>query len=322
MKSRRSNSEKGGTLVTTALFATGLVVAVGLVADTGALVYQRTRMQVASDAAALAGAKGLVNGQTYATAQAKAIAAKNGFDLPNEGIKIQNGSRMSVTLSSPVNSIVGRVFEALKPNGMPGAVKPLNTGAKAIADLHAEQVNYGLRPLGVPQQDFLAGSEYVLKQGAGNSLRGNFQALGLDGTGATLYQSAILNGAQRTVKVGDMVPTEPGNMAGPTVTAVNQLIETDRTSYRDAAKGARTPRVVTLPLLDQSFFAATGRSNVTISGFARFYLTYTTSRGEVYGRFIDLVGEHEVRGTSQQYAVRLADDQDPLPPLVLAGTLH
>lgn len=322
MTSRRSNREKGGTLVTTALFATGLVVATGLVADTGALVYQRTRMQVASDAAALAGAKGLPNGQIHAVAQAQAMASKNGYELSPAGIKIQNGSRMTVTLNSPVNSIVGRVLEALKPAGAPGTAPPFITGARSVADVHASQLNYGLRPLGVPQQDFRAGSEYVLKQGAGSSLRGNFQALALDGPGATLYRSAILNGAMRTIHVGDMVPTEPGNMVGPTVTAINQLVEGDRTSYRDAAKGAMTPRVVTLPLLDQSFFSASGRSNVTIAGFARFYLTYTTSRGEVFGRFIDMVSEREVRGTTQQYAVRLADEQDPLPPVVAAGTVR
>lgn len=317
----RSN-ERGATLVTIAIFATGLVVVAGLVADTGAMMYQRTRMQVACDASALAGAKALLNGRTYAIQQAKAVAAKNGYQLSDSGIAIQQGSRMSVAMQNPSKSVVARVVEAMQGSGNPDAAKDLSVGAKATADLHCVELTYGVRPFGVPEADFKPGAEYVLKQGPGGSVSGNFQALGLDGTGASIYRTSILNGAKRTLNVGDMVPTETGNMAGPTTTAINQLLGNDQTSYASAVKGARTPRVVTVPLLDkQQFLASNGRSNVIVKGFARFYVTYTTSRSEVYGRFIEKVNQNVVKGTALEYAVRLSDDSSAAPPPVNPTTL-
>lgn len=319
---RRRQHERGATLVTTALFATGLVVFTGLVADTGGMMYHRTRMQVAADAAALAGAKGLLNGQTYAVAQAKEMAAKNGYQLADAGITILQGSRMKVAMDLPTPSVVGRVLEAVQGSGDPNQASPLTVGAKAQADLHCVELTYGVRPFGVPEQDFKAGAEYVLKQGPGGAIRGNYQALGIDGTGANVYRTSILNGAKRTLNVGDMLPTEPGNMSGPTVTAVNQLLGNDHTSYRDAAAGARTPRVMILPLLGDSFFSVNGRSNVVVTGFARFYVTYTTSRSEVFGRFIERVKDTQVKGTALQYAVRLSDEQDAVPPPIDLASLR
>ncbi|HEY9855975.1 MAG TPA: pilus assembly protein TadG-related protein [Stenomitos sp.] len=311
----RKEHQKGATLVTTALFATGLVVIAGLVADTGAMMYHRTRMQVAADAAALAGTKGLLNGRDYGIAQAQEMAGKNGYELKRSNIGIAPCNlRMLVVLETPNESLVGRVLKAVKGED-PDNANPLTVGARAQADLYVVGTNYGVRPFGVPEADFKPGAEYVLKQGPGGSIRGNFQALGLDGTGADVYRTSILNGANRTVHVGDMVPTEPGNMNGPTVSAVNQLLGNDSTSYQDASKGNKTPRVMTLPLMGDSFFAVNGRSNVTIAGFARFYVTYTTSRGEVYGRFIERVSEPEIKGTTNQYSVRLSDEGDPEPTL-------
>ena len=314
MSVRRSSREKGAALIMTALMVTGLVVMAGLVLDTASLVYQRTRMQVAADAAALAGARGLTNGSAFAIAQAQSMAAKNGYTLPAEAISIENGSRMTVTLETPVNSLVGRVLQVMTPGASSNLAKPFQVGATSTADLRFQHQSEGLRPFGVPEQDFHPGIEYVLKAGAGGSIRGNFQALALDGPGANLYRNAILNGAQTSLKVGDLVSTEPGNIVGPTVSAINQLIGPDQTGYRDATQGAKTPRVITVPLLSSSYFAAHGRSNVTIAGFARFYITYTTSRGEVYGRFIDRLSRPEVPGTGSQYYVRLVDASAPLPP--------
>ncbi|HEY9899484.1 MAG TPA: pilus assembly protein TadG-related protein [Pantanalinema sp.] len=314
--------ERGATLVTTAIFATGLVVVAGLVADTGAMMYERTRMQVACDAAALAGAKGLLNGRTYAVQQAKAVAAKNGYQLADAGITIHQGSRMSVAMQNPSKSVVARVVEAMQGSGDPGAAKDLSVGAKATADLHCVEQTAGPRPFGIPECDFVPGAEYVLKQGPSNQIKGNFQALGIDGTGATIYRQSILNGVRRTLRVEDMVQTEPGNMAGPTVTAINQLLGNDQTSYAAAVKGARTPRVITVPLLywDQ-YLSSMGRSNVVVKGFARFYITYTTSRSEVYGRFIDRIDTNAAKGTALEYAVRLSDDSSAAPPPVNPTTL-
>lgn len=312
-------NERGATLVTTAFFATALVVFVGLVADAGLMMYQRTRMQVAADAAALAGAKALLTSQDHAIVAARQLAEQNGFPISADKVKILKGSRVTVAIDSPTDSLVSRVLAASQAQAEPKApATPASfvIGAEASADLHCIELQHGARPWGVPETDFGVGREYVLKQGAGNSTKGNFQALALDGSGANIYRSAILNGSKTTVKLGDMIATEPGNMNGPTVTAVNQLVGNDRTSYDQARLNpSRTPRVVTVVLLNESsYFNANGRSNVEVSGFARFFITYTTNRGEVYGRFMDKVSAQQVVGTRLNYAVKLVDADSPIYP--------
>jgi len=312
-------NERGATLVTTAFFATALVVFVGLVADAGLMMYQRTRMQVAADAAALAGAKALLTSQDHAIVAARQLAEQNGFPISADRVKVLKGSRVTVSIDSPTDSLVSRVLAAGQAQAEPKApAKPATfvIGAEASADLHCIELQHGARPWGVPETDFGVGREYVLKQGAGNSTKGNFQALALDGNGANIYRSAILNGSKTTVKLGDMISTEPGNMNGPTVTAVNQLVGNDRTSYDQARLNpSRTPRVVTVVLLNESsYFNANGRSNVEVSGFARFFITYTTNRGEVYGRFMDRVTAPQVVGTRLNYAVKLVDADSPIYP--------
>ncbi len=313
-------NERGAALVTTAFFATAIVVFVGLVADAGLMMYQRTRMQVAADAAALAGAKALLNSEGQAIAAAQELAKQNGFPISASQIDIKKGSRVTVAIDSPTDSLVSRVLAATQAQAEPKAPNQPSTfliGAQASADLHCIELQHGARPWGVPDTDFGVGKEYILKQGAGGSTRGNFQALALDGSGANIYRQAILNGSKTTVKFGDMIASEPGNMNGPTVTAVNQLVGNDRTSYEQARLNpSRTPRVVTVVLLDkESFFNANGRSNVEVTGFARFFITYTTNRGEVYGRFMDRVNTTEIVGTRLNYEVKLVDAESPIYPI-------
>jgi Flp pilus assembly protein TadG len=320
MRDGRQN-ERGSTLVTTAFFATALIVFVGLVTDAGLMMYERTRMQVAADAAALAGAKALLNSPGQAVVAAQELAKQNGFPITASQVKIEKGSRVTVAIDSPTDSLVSRVLAAGQAQAEPKSPAQPSTfliGAQASADLHCVEVQHGARPWGVPETDFGVGREYVLKQGAGNSIRGNFQALALDGSGANIYRQAILNGSKTTVKAGDMIATEPGNMNGPTVTAVNQLVGNDRTSYEQARLNpSRTPRVVTVVLLNEgSYFGANGRSNVEVSGFARFFVTYTTNRGEVYGRFMDRVNTNEIIGTRLNYAVKLVDSESPIVPAI------
>ncbi len=316
-----NRNERGSTLVTTAFFATALVVFMGLVADAGLMMYQRTRMQTAADAAALAGAKALINSPAQAIVAAQELASQNGFPIAANQVIVQKGSRVTVSIDAPTDSMVGRVLGAgqakAEPNQPPQPTSFV-IGAQSSADLHCIELQNGARPWGVPDTDFAVGREYVLKQGPGGSVSGNFQALAIDGTGANIYRQAILNGSKTTVSVGGMLATEPGNMNGPTVTAVNQLVGNDRTAYEQARLNpSRTPRVVTVVLLDAaSFFGANGRSNVVVTGFARFFITYTTSRGEVFGRFMDRIDAPEIIGTRLNYEVKLVDAETPIVPAI------
>jgi hypothetical protein len=186
--------------------------------------------------------------------------------------------------------------------------------AAATAEVTATTTKRGPRPFGIPDTDLVLGKcinterEYVIKAGPGRGSNGNFQALALDGPGANDYVDSILNGARRSVAVGDVLETKPGNMAGPTVETINRLIAGDQTRYDAAAKAPeKTRRVVTIPLIAaRSFAAARGRSEVRVTGIAHFYITYTTKKGEVHGRFIGAATDKVAEGSSR-YAVRLVD---------------
>lgn len=315
------DNERGSALVTTAFFATALVAFVGLVADAGLMMYQRTKMQLAADSAALAGAKALVNSQAQAIAAAQDLAKQNGFPIASSQVSIQKGSRVIVNIESPSDSLVSRLLLATQAHAAPQNPDqpPVFTiGAQAAADLHRGEVTNGPRPWGVPETDFVPGWEYIIKQGGGGGVCGEYLALAIDGIGAPIYREGILNGSKRSIRIGDMVATEPGNMNGPTVAAVNQLVGNDRTSYEEAkADPSRTPRVVTLILMTQeSYFNARGRANVVVSGFGRFFITYTTSRGEVYGRFLNKVNADQVAGTGVNYTVKLVDVESPITPVI------
>lgn len=305
---RRSN-QRGSALVTTALLATGLMVVAGLVADTGALLYQRSRMQVATDAAALAGARGLVNGHRYAVAQAKDVAAKNGYALSETSIKIQNGSRMTVSLDRSSDSLVRRILSAMNEKRLGS---PLQVGARAIADLHVVETVPGPRPFAIPFCQVQSGAEYVLKQ---NAKGRSYFAVGADGVGDGLYRQNILYGMRQKLSAGDILHSNLSDQSGLTVENINKLIGSDHTSYRQAQSGVETPRVIIVPTYRDWSYQSRNIADVVIDGFVRYYVSYTTSQGEVYGRFLDKVDGDSAKSATK-YEVHLVDENEALPPAI------
>ena len=73
--------DRGATLVLVAFMAVGLTAFAGLAADAGAMYFKRTQLQAAADAAALAGARGLLDGKNVALSEAQRLAAANGCSL-------------------------------------------------------------------------------------------------------------------------------------------------------------------------------------------------------------------------------------------------
>jgi len=291
--------EGGATLVIIALMALGLTAAAALAADAGAMYYKRTQMQAAADAAALAGARGLLDGQNIALNEARRLAEANGYQLDAQDVSFPPGSRVRVHLRERQPIWLGPILGASEPE----------IAVKSGGELHCVSRSAGLRPWGVPDGQYRRGDEVVLKYGPGDGKRGNFMALAVDGPGARTYFEGVLYGAKSTVAVGDVIPTEPGVIDGPTTRAVEQLIGFDRTSFKEAVElGDRACRIVKIVLLDrQSVERLKGRSDVKVAGFARFYLSHITSRGALYGKFVDRVSDTTVGGTAAQYAVRLVE---------------
>lgn len=300
-----SKGEEGSILALVAVLATGLMIMTGLAADVGMMVYQRNRLQIAADAAALAGARALTSGANEAIKQAKVMALENGVSIQNKDVEVQGGGTMvKVSLQTSVGLMTGPLVKLTN----------LDVGARATAAMQSKVLSRGVRPLGVPYDPAnpdpnfsVVGSNFVLKLDP-TPQNGNFQAIDIDGTGVPPYQNALLNGANKGVTLGETLPTETGGMTGPTKDAVNQLIGQDASSFDQVlANPSESPRVVTVVLLDQaSYVTFNGKSQAKVVGFAQFYLVSVNGGGQITGKLIKRYDNlSDIPGTKIVYSARL-----------------
>jgi hypothetical protein len=170
------------------------------------------------------------------------------------------------------------------------------------------------------------GMQMTLKIGSSEDRisSGWFQALALPnadgspGSGGNDYRNNIANCNPNVLQIGDVVPTEQGNMVGPTSQGVGDLVAKDpgasfntstKTIQGSCAPGVcpggqyqtMSPRIVPVVLFDvDSFFAGTpnGKTSVTISNIMGFFVEGMGGSGnkDVIGRLVAIPGL--TRGTS------------------------
>jgi Flp pilus assembly protein TadG len=178
---------------------------------------------------------------------------------------------------------------------------------------------------GHPTSDY--GLQLTLKLGSSESNLSSGWFLALDlpnpdgsgGSGATDYRNSIRNCNGTVFKIGDSVPTETGNMIGPTSQGVAGggpdgmgLTQKDpgatwNTSTRsiqgscapgvcaDGVWYARSPRIVPVPLFNlDDYFAGspTGKETVTITNIMGFFIEGMCGPGnkDVCGRLVAIPG--------------------------------
>lgn len=274
-------SERGAVAV---LVGLGVVAFIGFAAlslDVGRLFVTRIGLGNAADAAALGGAQLLPEDPAGAQSAALDILSQNGVSADDAQVTVEgDGDRIRVR-------VAGSVALALAP------VLGADTGAlqvAAVARVGAVTELEGVVPLGAESGEYTPGELYDLKLGAGEGCGGNFHALALGGQGACVYRDNLAHGYDSSLAVGDVLETEPGNMAGPTRSGVQERIEADpEATYEDFDRDS--PRLVLVPLVD-GFDECQGRGEVTIVGFAAFFLEDATGHGgeaRVIGRFIRMV---------------------------------
>ncbi len=273
-----------------------------IVVDLGYMMVEKQKLGDAVDAAALAGVQDVMSNSILAEQVANDYADENG--LINPSIVIDEGNH-SIT----VNGEKYVSFFFAKAFGMEGTM----VHATAIAQAKPVSAGRGFVPLAIEQQSFEYGSEYTLKYDPLDATNGNFGPLALGGTGASTYRDNLEVGYNGTLTIGMTVPTETGNMSGPTKTAIEYRLNMDAGSckcqhYNTATRDCN--RVMFLPIIDS--LDVNGRSGVVIVGFAAFYLEDVTGNGNesfIKGRFLQLVypGDWDATGQSDYgaYAVKL-----------------
>ena len=272
------------------------------VVDLGYMMIEKQKLGDAADAAALAGIQDLINDPVQAENIAKSYAEENGIQNP-EIIIDPIHHKLTVNGQKNVPFFFAKALGYAQTTVYASATaqtKPISGGS-------------GFVPLAVVQQSFEYGELYSLKYSPLDQTQGNLGALALGGEGASNYEDNLINGYQGTLTIGMMVPTEPGNMSGPTKKGIQDRMSLDNgvcSCYQYETATRKCHRVMYLPVIDS--LDVNGRSGVVILGFAAFYLEGVTGNGNestVQGRFLKMVYPGDWEDSNQNqfglYAAKL-----------------
>lgn len=299
----RFRRRRGGTAIVAVVGLTASLITVGVGMDTGRMVVARHKDQTISDAATMAAmvylpdktraqaaAASVIN--AYSSVYNTSFTATPTFALDGNGLP--TSVRVDVTESVPM----------FLPGMM--SVGTRTTQAKAAAGrVIPSRLLQGAVPLGVqydttfdlPASGQASPSVITLKEGGGGSDNigsGNYGALRFSGdnSGASQWQAYLEFGYTAALAVGDSVDSKPGNMNGPTQSAI--VTDTSSRLNRAASIPYNTdtytsfhpgnPRIVAIPLVDWT--GINGTKPVPIKGFAAFYIESADSKGNITGRFI------------------------------------
>ena len=269
-------SERGAVMVVAAIMMVTLMASAAVVIDAGQLFLAKKRLQNAADASALAGCFTLVNKQDPVLADAessKYISANVIGEYQYSPTVDLDKNTFQVNLFQKVEHFFATVI----------GIDSSTVSATATAGGNTVISITGVVPLGVVRQQFEFNKPYTLKYGGGEGYNGNYGALALGGRGASNYRSNLMYGYKNEIKIGDIVATETGNMAGPTSQGVNYRISLDHSSIQDLAPNS--PRVVIVPVIDR-LVGSGSNASATVVGFAAFYLESTDGKGAVTGSFL------------------------------------
>ncbi len=116
--------------------------------------------------------------------------------------------------------------------------------------------------------------------------------------GAAWYRQNIPGCWTDVAQIGDLVPSEPGNMVGPTNAGTQMLIDQDPSAYWDSGSNrvissqSPSPRIVVLPVYDPDVYdsaRAQGRTDIQISNFVGFFIE-NLQGNTVVGRLVPATG--------------------------------
>ena len=286
-------SQRGTIALIAALVMTALCGFAALVADAGVLYMNRIQLSNAADSAALAGAQELPRSSEYAALAGYIYAWINGKWGDDVSVAVANGATViHVDSVRNVELFFARILGFDNANVRAAAsvqVKPLSSYSNGIV------------PFGIVKQNFSFGQTYRLKFGAGDGYHGNYAGLALGGTGSSVYRDNIKFGYNGPIKVGDWIPTETGNMTGPTKGGVDYRVALDSTATF-ATVDRDSGRIVIVPVIDS--LLVNGRNEVLVVGFAAFFLEGVGGGGQecyVEGKFMRLVVTGDVADGAGNY---------------------
>lgn len=289
------DDERGAAAVLVTAFLVALLGCLAMAVDVGQLALWEVRTAGAADAAALAAAQELPGNTDAAFEAALAYGCANGIE-PEE---------MTITVADDVTVEIDRSVKFV--------FAPVLGIGDGTAHAHARAISApvvgvrGVAPLAMPDQNYVYGEQYQIKVSYwqnGPLGHGEFGALSLGGSGANCYRDNLKDGYKDVLQVGDVVPTESGNMSGPTQEAIaDRFARCDSgCSFDNFTRGC--PRVITIPIYE--LVAEHKVDEVRIVGFAAFWLENIPGSGNesvIEGRFIETVTAGTVDPSAEDYGL-------------------
>ena len=269
-----------------------VAIVCGIVIDVGSVYIEKSSSQNAADAAVYA-ASTVLPAQVGNSAEIQQVydialdyAAKNGFDASCvEAVELEdifNGKYygVRVRLKSDVPYYFGPIVGldgttvmksakvSLEPVTASSAVVPLGIDASKLSDVLATT----------------PGTDLVIKYDGGGGTEGFYGALDLDGVqggGARDFESWLAFGYDGVLRMGDVLPTESGNMAGATTDAFwaryNQCTHfASQGGCNEINFDINCPRVVTIIV-----YTLVDSNTVQVDGFVPFILKGLNGNGEI-----------------------------------------
>jgi hypothetical protein len=160
------------------------------------------------------------------------------------------------------------------------------------------------------------GTELVIRAGTGNNIQPSFYfSLAMtDDTGGSDYRWNIANCNTTVYQWGDKLVQEPGNMVGPTIQGITELIAKDADAQWDegtntvikSAYGSHSPRIFPIPLYDPEYYA-TGKANgrnadLKTANWIGFFADHVQGNN-IYGRIIPITGIYQKGGPAPNKAM-------------------
>ena len=216
---------------------------------------------------------------TAEASQANAMTCVKPFTIPDKWIEKQDPGGFDPSRST---------FDMVDNQGRPLANPDIYIDAK-----HDGYTGYDA------ERD--KGTELMIRAGTGNNIMPSFYfSYAIGGvTGADEYRWNIANCNTTLMGWGDLLLMEPGNMVGPTMDGVDDLLAKDPGAYWDTVNNrpvstmSPSPRVVGIPLYDPVYYD-TGKQNrrtadIKVANYMGFFIE-RRSGNDVYGRITPISG--------------------------------
>ena len=260
---RLIKEEKGNALVLVTIALMGLLTMAGLAIDGGMLFMTKSHLQKAANAAVLSGAQELPNDTEEVKKIVNDILSSHDSKIALKNIDITPEKEVGVEVEKPVKLAFSSIL----------GVDSVNVGAQAAAGLGIMGKAVGAAPLGIDESVSLEYyKEYKLKVDSSEVEYGNFGVLALGGPGAQTYEDNLRHGYQEEIKVGDILETQTGNIAGKTRSVVSELVNGCTESPRDV-NVRDCSRIILIPVYREYNHETNQLKTVEVKGFAYFYIT-------------------------------------------------